>query len=89
MSYDDGGIDNVCEQCGLSLEWISCWSCFGEGGYHDCGEDCCCCLEPDEDLNIQCDVCEGEGGWLGCEACAEKSSKEHESELEMGSEGPK
>ncbi len=59
--------DGYCKECGAPLEWIGCWSCSGEGAYHDCGEDCCCCLEPDEDLNVQCDICKGEGGWMGCD----------------------
>lgn len=37
----------------------SCWSCMGEGGFHDCGEDTCCCLRPK--LNVLCEVCKGEG----------------------------
>lgn len=44
-------------------EWIDCWNCGGEGySYHDCGEDTCCCLDPED--NVVCDVCGGEGGWL-------------------------
>lgn len=26
-----------------------CPDCLGEGFYHDCGEDTCCCAYPDED----------------------------------------
>lgn len=47
----------------------TCWQCGGEGGYHDCGEDCCSCLHPDEqggEFWRVCDVCEGEGE-LGAE----------------------
>ena len=46
--YDDG-------------EQVTCWQCHGEGGFHDCGEDCCPCLHPELDLNEVCDVCDGEG----------------------------
>ncbi len=38
-----------------------CYNCGGEGfidGDCTCGEDCCCCLEPDEPV---CDICEGKG----------------------------
>lgn len=42
-------------------EWQSCWYCLGHGGWHDCGEDTCCCLEPE--MDVVCDVCEGRGGW--------------------------
>lgn len=40
---------------------VDCWSCGGEGfmqGECTCGEDCCCCLEPDEP---ECPICEGSG----------------------------
>jgi len=43
--------------------WVDCWNCGGEGyTHHDCGEDTCCCLVPE--LNVECDVCDGEGGWM-------------------------
>jgi hypothetical protein len=31
---------------------------------HDCGEDCCACLEPEE--NDPCAQCGGIGGWYVC-----------------------
>lgn len=37
-----------------------CWYCHGEGGFHDCGEDCCCCLDKDEITRV-CPECGGEG----------------------------
>lgn len=38
----------------------TCTNCGGSGfSGHDCGEDTCCCLEPEEDL--LCSVCEGVG----------------------------
>lgn len=42
-------------------DWEHCYNC--EDGYsgHDCGEDCCPCLDPEE--NMVCQVCEGRGGW--------------------------
>lgn len=30
---------------------------------HDCGEDTCCCLNPDEDDLVTCDECGGRGFW--------------------------
>ena len=43
-------------------DWIDCWNCGGEGySHHDCGEDTCCCLYPED--NVRCDVCNGRGGW--------------------------
>jgi hypothetical protein len=41
-----------------------CWKCLGVGGWHDCGEDCCACLDPDDELGpywIECDICDGLG----------------------------
>lgn len=57
-----------CPICGNEMEWVDCWSCQGEGGYHDCGDDCCPCLEPELDLNVDCPECKGEGGYLECQA---------------------
>ncbi len=49
--YDDDGGD-----------WVECWNCGGEGtDGHDCGEDTCCCLYPED--NVTCDICKGKGGW--------------------------
>ena len=55
-----------CPVCGAEKEWVDCYQCNGEGGYHDCGEDCCPCADPEGDLNVDCDVCQGEGGYLEC-----------------------
>ena len=40
----------------------TCPECWGEGGWHDCGEDCCCCLRPA--INETCGLCEGTGTWI-------------------------
>lgn len=43
-------------------DWIDCWQCGGEGySHHDCGEDTCCCADPED--NVRCDICHGKGGW--------------------------
>jgi len=42
-------------------EWIDCWKCGGEAWHHDCGEDVCCCADPEP--NVMCDICLGYGGW--------------------------
>ena len=56
-----------CEHCGWELDRELCEQCDGYGlSGHDCGEDCCCCLDPDED-NMPCDMCGGDGGWWICE----------------------
>jgi hypothetical protein len=38
-----------------------CSSCDGEGYYHDCGDDTCCCADPETDDMVQCDECGGTG----------------------------
>lgn len=49
--------------------WVDCWNCGGEGySDHDCGEDCCCCLHPED--NVICDNCRGKGGYKLCATCA-------------------
>jgi hypothetical protein len=56
---------HTCPVCGNYMEWADCWACFGAGGHHDCGEDCCCCLDREE-ITRDCDECNGEGGYLEC-----------------------
>lgn len=38
----------------------TCWYCHGEGGFHDCGEDSCCCLDKEE-ITETCPECGGSG----------------------------
>ena len=41
-----------------------CWRCHGDGGWHDCGEDCCPCLYPEDRTSpdwITCPECGGTG----------------------------
>lgn len=45
---------------------VPCWSCGGVGGFHDCGEDCCMCLDAD-DVTDDC----GGSGFIVCPACAD------------------
>lgn len=53
-----------CARCGSSASYEDCEWC--EDGYdgHDCGEDCCVCLYPED--NVRCDICRGHGGWYTC-----------------------
>ena len=54
-----------CALCGSSVVWEDCQDCGGDGFRgHDCGEDPCCCLDPEE--NVPCDICDGKGGWWAC-----------------------
>jgi len=56
-----------CARCGSSVHFDHCDSCGGEGidpFGHDCGEDTCCCLDPEP--NLSCGSCGGVGGWRRC-----------------------
>lgn len=65
---DDDFDRDYCPICGSEMEYVDCWNCHGEGGFHNCGEDCCCCLHPESDLNEACGECDGEGGYRQCMA---------------------
>jgi hypothetical protein len=53
----------ICECC--SMDRHECDNCGGEGvSGHECGEDTCCCLDPED--NVTCDWCMGKGGHLVC-----------------------
>lgn len=53
-----------CARCGSSADYERCDHCEDGFDGHDCGEDCCCCLEPEE--NVVCQICEGHAGWYWC-----------------------
>lgn len=58
-------IENCCARCGSSIDGGTCEECCGDGfNGHDCGEDCCCCADPEQ--NIPCDTCRGTGVWRRC-----------------------
>lgn len=58
---------HVCKKCSNELEWVDCYNCDEGFSHHDCGEDCCCCLDPE--ANVTCDICDGNGGWRACRNC--------------------
>lgn len=63
--HDGRNWDCQCARCGASMDWEECSNCGGDGLVgHDCGEDTCCCMDPEE--NVVCDICDGEGGWQLC-----------------------
>ena len=43
--------------------WHECPVCEGEGSIHNCGEDCCPCLDPDTQDRVTCQRCNGKGGF--------------------------
>ena len=63
-------VDYQCARCGSSVEFEDCWNCGGEGmSGHDCGEDCCCCADPED--NVRCDICHGKCSFGRCLSRAE------------------
>jgi hypothetical protein len=60
-----------CKEHGAELTWANCGNCFEGYTGHDCGEDCCCCLYPED--NVICDICDGEGGFFLCPVCSPKA----------------
>lgn len=57
--------DCQCARCGSSVIGEPCDNCGGEGVCgHDCGEDCCCCMYPED--NVPCDECGGDGMYYVC-----------------------
>jgi hypothetical protein len=53
--YDGHAVEDYIDH----LDYVACWHCFGEGAFHECGEDTCCCL--DKSPNVDCEECGGEG----------------------------
>lgn len=62
--YEDDPSGPFCKDCGQDLDWEDCGQCEDGYSYHDCGEDCCCCLYPEP--NVRCDLCDGNSGWWVC-----------------------
>src|SRR5262245_45461496 len=65
----EADIDCQCARCGSSILTEHCEYC--EDGYegHDCGEDCCACLYPED--NVPCQYCDGTGIWHTCASSSE------------------
>lgn len=67
------GVEAVCKECGSDVYWQECWNCREGYSHHDCGEDTCNCLVPE--LNVKCDICNGNGGWYLCHSCTVTSKE--------------
>lgn len=68
--YDTGlAIDCQCARCGSSVHEDLCDECEDGFDGHDCGEDCCMCRYPDE--NVPCQHCGGTGVWRICLSSSE------------------
>ena len=65
----------LCPRCKCcEMVWEECWNCGGEGtDGHDCGEDCCCCADPED--NVRCDICNGKGGYMICIGHCDENGK--------------
>lgn len=59
---DDHG--PCCSRCGAEMERVDCWYGCDDGYFHDCGEDTCCCLDPEP--NEPCPECHGRGSYWEC-----------------------
>ena len=61
--------DYQCGRCGSSILFEDCPNCAGEGFFgHDCFDDSCCSLDPEDD---PCTTCEGSGAIPICLSSAE------------------
>lgn len=60
-------LQNTCPDCGEGKERVDCYNCDNGFSYHDCGDDVCCCFLPED--NVNCDICLGEGEYLVCPTC--------------------
>ena len=73
------GEEAICKKCDTEVFWSDCYACDEGYSHHDCGDDTCCCLNPEP--NVKCDICNGEGGWWVCVTCDRKvATKEDETQ---------
>src|SRR5262245_30853557 len=70
--YEDEPSGPYCQHCGQELDYEECDQCEDGFSDHDCGEDTCCCLDPEP--NVRCEQCGGKGFWFFCTnpACPSK-----------------
>lgn len=75
-------MNELCQRCHCCSTYTEdCDYCGGEGvSDHDCGEDCCCCLDPED--NVSCDMCRGKGFFTSCIGHCNEEGK-HVSQLQM------
>lgn len=62
-------IEYQCARCGSGLDFEECGNCDEGVNGHDCGEDCCCCADPED--NLTCDICHGTGTLPHCASSKE------------------
>lgn len=55
----------ICSRCKCcEVIYEDCENCEDGFSSHDCGEDCCCCEYPEN--NVPCDMCCGRGYFAMC-----------------------
>ena len=59
--------DQDCPKCNAGAYERRCDQCEDGLCDHECGEDCCACLNPQ--LNVRCDECRGKGWLIWCPVC--------------------
>lgn len=64
--------DTTCDKCHNLKQPATCWYCAGAGGFHDCGDDTCCCLDTEE-IHNDCEICDGAGEYMLCPVCHPES----------------
>lgn len=62
-------VDCCCARCGSSVDIERCEHCEDGFDGHECGEDTCVCLYPED--NVPCQYCRGTGRWARCMSSAE------------------
>ena len=68
MDDDDVEIsDTPCPKCQHYTYRRDCGGCDEGMSGHDCGEDCCVCLDPEP--NVTCNECRGRGWHTWCPRC--------------------
>lgn len=66
-----------CECCELIRE--ECEQCEDGLDGHDCGEDCCCCEFPED--NLRCQFCQGRGYFQVCLGRCDSKGKHQQAAL--------
>lgn len=77
-------VEKIRQQLTPERTWVICGQCDEGYSYHDCGEDTCCCLNPEP--NVRCDTCEGKGGWYIKEYFGECITEDDLSQIIMARE---
>ena len=86
ITLGSGESEEVCAKCGGDVDWEEC-DCEEGYSYHDCGDDCCVCKNPQP--NVICTTCEGKGGWFRCYSCESEKNKPKVNSLSLSKKNTK